>query len=403
MSGWQTVRLIAAREVRQRARSKLFVWTSAGIGALLAALAALPALLGTFDLDRDPPTDVAVEPTVVAVAGELQPTEDTVLRQVLGEVEVQPVEDADAAAAAVVAGDASLGLVPGEAVLTAPSGGLFDLGADEAVRLADALALALAAERAGAEDPAALLDVPPLAVERVGDDQDPVEATARLVVANVGVVFLFAVLIMYSSMIINGVIEEKGSRVVELLVEAVPTRQLMAGKVAGLGLVGLAQTTVIFGPAAVVLVVAARDVVPPGVGALVGLILLWFVLGYALYAVVAAGFGALVSRPEEAQAVLVPANVLMIAGYFVGFAAVQAPDATFARVAGWLPPSAPYVMLVRQTLGEPTPVEVAGAIVLMLVAIVGATALAARLYRGGILRVGARVPLRDAWRSAGSR
>jgi ABC-2 type transport system permease protein len=80
--------------------------------------------------------------------------------------------------------------------------------------------------------------------------------------------------------------------------------------------------------------------------------------------------------------------------------AINAPDATFARVFGWLPPTAPYVMLVRQTLGTPSLVEVLGSLVLMLLAIVGATVLAARLYRGGILRLGARVRLRDAWHGA---
>jgi ABC-2 type transport system permease protein len=277
---------------------------------------------------------------------------------------------------------------------------LFDLGQDGAFAVAEALAQARVAEELGAgEAVEALLGVPPLAVDRIGE-QDPAEATARLVVANLGVVFLFAVLIMYSSMIINGVIEEKGSRVVELLIEAVPARQLMTGKVLGLGLVGLGQTVALFGIPALVLTVSARSIIPAGVGALAWLVVLWFVLGYAFYAVLAAGFGALVSRPEEAQAVLVPVNVLMVAGYFVGFMAIQAPDAAFARVFAWFPPAAPYVMLVRQTLGTPTVLEVVGSLALMLAAIVGATLLAARLYRGGILRVGARVPLRDAWRGA---
>jgi ABC-2 type transport system permease protein len=71
-------------------------------------------------------------------------------------------------------------------------------------------------------------------------------------------------------------------------------------------------------------------------------------------------------------------------------------------VFGWLPPTAPYVMLVRQTLGSPTTVEVAGSLVLMLVAIVGATLLAARLYRGGILQLGARVRFAEAWRGESS-
>jgi ABC-2 type transport system permease protein len=396
-----TVRLVAGREIRQRLRSRMFVWTSIGLGLLLSGLAALPAVFGTFDADpADGPTEGPV-PAVLVVLGELSTTERDAVSTVLGPVETRVVDSADELAEAVATQeDVDLGIVPGERVIAPPDGSMLTFGPDPALAVAEALALAGLLETAGVDgEVAAFLEPTPLAVERVGE-QDPAEASARLIVANLGVVFLFAVLIMYSSMIINGVIEEKGSRVVELLIEAVPARQLMTGKVLGLGIVGLGQTLVIFGPPAVVLSVAARDVVPAGVGALAWLVVLWFLLGYAFYAVIAAGFGALVSRPEEAQAVLVPANVLMITGYLVGFVAVNAPDATFARVFGWLPPTAPYVMLVRQVLGTPTTVEVLGSLTLMVLAIVGATLLAARLYRGGILRIGARVRLRDAWRSA---
>jgi ABC-2 type transport system permease protein len=399
MSSLATVRLIAAREVRQKLRSKLFVGTSLALGALLGALAALPIVLGTFDTDREPdPVAEDGEPAAVVIVGELTDVEREALHAVLGPVEERTVTDeADAERAVLEDEEVALAIVPGDRVIAPRSGGFFQLaGQGEAV--AEALAVARLLEEAGAGGAVeAVLTAPPLEIDQIGA-QDPAEATARLVVANLGVVFLFAVLIMYSSMIINGVIEEKGSRVIELLIEAVPARQLMTGKVLGLGVVGLGQTLVIFGPAALVLSLGARALVPPGVGALAWLIVLWFVLGYAFYAVIAAGFGALVSRPEEAQAVLVPANVLMITGYLVGFIAVNAPDATFARVFGWLPPTAPYVMLVRQTLGSPTVGEVLGSLALMLVAIVGATLLAARLYRGGILRLGARVRFREAWR-----
>jgi ABC-2 type transport system permease protein len=90
----------------------------------------------------------------------------------------------------------------------------------------------------------------------------------------------------------------------------------------------------------------------------------------------------------------------MIAGYFTGFLAINAPDAAFARVAALVPFSAPYVMLVRQTLGTPALWEVLLSIGLTLATIVLMTMLAARLYEGGILRVGARVRLRDAWGAA---
>jgi ABC-2 type transport system permease protein len=395
-----TVRLIATREMRQRLRSKMFVWTSIGLGLILSVLAALPGLLGTFDLDRDvdagPPLDA--DPMVLVVVGELSPAEVEAVTTILGPVDARSVATAAAAEEAVAADeDVDLAVVPGERIIAPSAASILDLGPDPAFAVAEALALAGWLEDAGIRDQVdSFLAVTPLEVERVGE-QDPAEATARLIVANLGVVFLFAVLIMYSSMIINGVIEEKGSRVVELLIEAVPARQLMTGKVLGLGLVGLGQTLVIFGLPAIILTISAREAIPVGVGALAWLIVLWFLLGYAFYAVIAAGFGALVSRPEEAQGVLVPANVLMVTGYFIGFVAINAPDAPFARVFGWLPPTAPYVMLVRQSLGTPSLVEVLGSILLMLLAIVGATLLAARLYRGGILRIGARVRFRDAW------
>lgn len=402
MTATRTVLLVAEREIRQRLRSRLFVLSTLVIALLLTVAAALPLLLGVLDVG-DGPGAVPIEPdtTIVAVVGDLPRHDADVLAQALGPIETLSVADAEQAAARLESGDAAFGIVVGERILVRPRANVFAFDPPEATRAAEALALAellggdTAADRVGA-----LLDVTPLPVESLGQ-QDPADAAGRLVVANIGVVFLFGVLIMYSSMIINGVIEEKGSRVVELLVEAVPVRHLMAGKVLGLGLVGLGQTLVLFAPPVAVLVLTAGDLLPPGIAPLAGLLVLWFVLGYGLYAVIAAGLGSLVSRPEEAQAVLTPANLLMIAGYFVGFAAINAPDAAFARVAAIVPFSAPYVMLVRQTLGSPTGWEVAASIVTTLVTIVGMTLLAARLYEGGILRVGARVGLRDAWRTAG--
>jgi ABC-2 type transport system permease protein len=397
----RTVRLIAEREVRQRLRGRLFVITTLIISALLAIVAALPLVLGLFDFGADDESAGPPEPTVIGIVGELSVSEAEALEQVLGAFELRTAADPEEAATRLIAEEFGFAIVDGQRILVPPRSGLFSFDPPEASRAAEALALVELLEQDGAGDRVGdVLDVTPLPVQQLGD-QDPGDAAARLVVANVGVVFLFGVLIMYASMIINGVIEEKGSRVVELLVEAVPVRQLMAGKVLGLGLVGLGQTLVLFAPSVIVLLATAGDVIPPGIAPLAGLLVLWFVLGYGLYAMIAAGLGSLVSRPEEAQAVLTPANMLMILGYFVGFAAINAPDATFARVAALVPFSAPYVMLVRQTLGTPALWEVVLSIGLTLLTIVAMTYLAARLYEGGILRVGARVRLRDAWGAAG--
>lgn len=402
MSPARTVLLIAEREVRQRLRGRLFVITTLVISALLTVAAALPTLLGVFDVGgateepAGPP-----DPIAIAMVGELSIAEAEALERALGPLDVRLAVDADEAASLLTTDEIRFAVVEGQRILVPPRNGVFASDPPEALRAAETLALVELLGDGAGDRVGEVLDVAPLPVEQVGDE-DPGDAAARLVVANLGVVFLFGVLIMYASMIINGVIEEKGSRVVELLVETVPVRQLMAGKVLGLGTVGLGQTLVLFTPAVVVLVVTAGDLVPPGIAPLAGLLVLWFVLGYGLYAVIAAGLGSLVSRPEEAQAVLMPANVLMIAGYFTGFLAINAPDATFARVAALVPFSAPYVMLVRQTLGTPALWEVLMSIGLTLATIVLLTMLAARLYEGGIMRVGARVRLRDAWGASGN-
>ncbi len=401
MSPGTTVRLIAAREVRQRLRSKLFVGTTLVISALLTVLAALPALLGVFDPDEpavDQPAEEADLPRL-GVVGAMSVAERSAIEAAIGPIEVVEVADVDAGAAALTSATNDLVAVvgPGERVLVAPSGQLLRPGSVAATRVAEALALG----ELFSEEPDRVGEVlarPSLPVEEVGD-VDPAEATARLVVANLGVVFLFAVLIMYASMIINGVIEEKGSRVVELLVATVPVRWLMTGKLLGLGIVGLLQTLTLFAPPLAVLLLPAGEAIPRGVGGLGVAIAGWFVAGYALYAVIAAGLGSLVSRPEEAQAVLTPANVLMIGGYLVGFLAINAPSSTFAVVASFVPFSAPYAMLVRQALAAPAWWEVAAAAALTLSSAAALTVGAARIYEGGILRTGARVRLREAWRA----
>lgn len=402
MSAWQTVRLIAGREVRQRLRSRMFVGTTLVLSTLFVLGALVPALLGAFDrAPHEQPT--AVDPVRVAVVGSLAPAEALALEAALGPLTTVPAADEAGVVAALEDETADLGILPGERVLTPAPAGMFAIGPGRAFQAAEALALTEVLDTVGASSAAAeVLRVEPLPVEYVGE-ADEARHAASLIAANIAVVFIFAMLMFYASMVVNGIIEEKGSRVVELLVEAVPIRQLLAGKVLGLGTVAFGQMLLLFVPATTVLVVANRDLIPPGIGGMLVIIGVWFVLGYTLYTLISAGLGALVSRPEEAQAVLTPASLLALVGYLVGFAAIQAPDATFAIVAGWVPFSAPFVLPVRQLVGEPTLVEVGGALVLVGLTIVLVALLAARIYEGGILRVGARVGVRDAWQGSTTR
>ena len=145
----------------------------------------------------------------------------------------------------------------------------------------------------------------------------------RLALALVVVALLYLALLLYGSMVAQGVVEEKSSRVVELLLATVRPGQLLTGKVLGLGLVGLIQ---LFAVGAVGLLLAIGTSVVTLTGAAASTLawgLLWYVLGYLLYATVFAAVGSLVSRQEDVQSVLMPITVVLVVAFVLGFAVLS--------------------------------------------------------------------------------
>ena len=322
------------------------------------------------------------------------------------DVAVVPLEDGRAAERALRAGDVD-GVVIGEredvlggratlrVLRSAPN--LLDQvvqAAAIATRIDDALADAGATE----------------ATVETLQDQHPIDAApilppdpdrdAKAAVALAAVLVLYGQLFGYGVWVATGVIEEKSSRVVEVLLSSIRARQLMAGKIAGIGALGLLQL-ILIAIFAVSLATAtgAIDIPADSLSAAV-LTVGWFVLGFSFYAALFAVAGALVSRMEELQNAIVPINLVVFASFFISIGAVQDPDSTIARVASLLPISSALAMPVRMVLGSATAWEIAAALAI----VIGSTALliplAGRVYAGAILRTGGRVRLRDAWRAA---
>jgi ABC-2 type transport system permease protein len=218
-------------------------------------------------------------------------------------------------------------------------------------------------------------------------------------VAFVALLLLYGQLFGYGVWVASGVVEEKSSRVVEVLLSAMRARQLMAGKVLGIGLLGLLQLACI-GAIALSLSLALDVLNVPGQAILTLLVtLFWFALGFGFYASLFAVAGSLVSRMEELQNAIVPLNLTILASFFLSIAAVNDPDSTLARVASIVPLSAPFAMPPRIALGSATVLEAIASIVLLLGATAFAIPLAGRMYSGAILRIGARVKVREAWRA----
>ena len=264
--------------------------------------------------------------------------------------------------------------------------------------VADRIEQTLAAHGVPAGQIADILDPAPVPVSSV-EPQDPNRQT-NSTVAFVAVLLLYGQLFGYGVWVATGVIEEKASRVVEILLSTIRARQLLAGKILGIGALGLLQLVCI-STYGIVLATAtgALDLPWHALGTAL-LAIGWFVLGFAFYASLFAVSGALVSRMEELQNAIVPLNLLILTSLIISLGSTKDPGSTLARIASIVPFSAALAMPVRISLGSATGLEIVAA----LVALIGSTALliplAGRVYAGAVLRTGSKVKLRDAWRAA---
>jgi ABC-2 type transport system permease protein len=383
LSSSSLVLLVAKREISARLRDKNFIISSIVILVLLIGSLALQVAL-----------DSGTEESRIGVVGNGPGLEQALRAQgdAIGvEVTVVDLADEAAATAAIEAEDVdSALLVRGgeyELLVQESAGGSLEAIVQGAV---GQLSVAEQLARAGISG----LDVPEVPVIALDPDAD--QDGQRVVAAVIGAGLLYGLLILFGQFIAQGVVEEKASRVVELLLATMKPWQLLAGKIVGLGVLGLTQIVVI----AVVGVAGAIafDVVDiPGdlIGTAVSVVL-WFVLAYAFYAAIFAVVASLVSRQEDLGTVLMPTTLVLVAAFVVGIQAAGNPDGTLAVVTSYVPGLSPLVMPVRQAAGEVAAWEIALAVVLMLVAIAVIVRIGGRIYAGALLRTTGRTKMREA-------
>lgn len=341
-----TVFLVARREMDTTVRTRSFV-----AGTVLAVVVLAGFVLGQSTLfDQRHRSTIGLAGQAIAVAGQLTEQAGQVGR------EVRTVEVTNVREGAAQVADGSLdALVSGApAALTV----LVNHGLDDELR---GVLTALVRQQVLQGQLAALTDVEGLDVAgvltsvaeahvevRVLAPADPADR-GRLPVALVLTSLVFLALLLYASLVAQRVVEEKSARIGEFLLPAVRPAHLLGGKLVGLGVVGLAQLAVV-GVAGVVTAMVA-DVLPgPGV-ALTALAwgLLWFVLGFLLYAMVFAIAG--VSRQDDGQATLTPAPVLLVVALLACFAVLaRNPSGATTTVLSLLPPLSPMLMPGRLAL-----------------------------------------------------
>ena len=351
-----SVWLVAEREIGSKLRSKAFIIST----AILFAIALAGILFAGF-ASKD------VSGTPVAAAGAVA----TELEGVAG-LEITPVADRAAAEALVASGDVDAAVV---ADASSPVG--YVVIADSSAPTSLLLTLA---------------QVPPVEL------LNPAETDAGLrylVAIGFGVVFLMAAS-LFGSTIAQSVVEEKQTRVVEILISAIPARSLLAGKVIGNTVLAMGQILGLAAIAIIGLTVTGQTALLQGLGTPIVWFAVFFLFGFILLASLFAAAAAMVSRQEDIGSTTMPLTMLVMAPYMLVI--LFNDNALVMSIMSYVPFSAPVGMPMRLFLGEAQWWEPLLSLVILLVTCVAAIWVGAKMYANSLLRMGARVKLGEALR-----
>lgn len=375
MRRWRAVWLVARREILERGRSRAFLASLALTLALILGGIFLPTILAgpgagaeRLGIVGSPPAGFQTRLALIADQAGVEIATETV--------------------ADVATGEARLREESLDGLLVAPADGTVP---SFVVKRAEGGSLAQIVNASLSNGPAVTL--------RELEPSDP-NRDASFIFANVGVILLFISIFTFGTWVLTGVVEEKQSRVVEVVLSTVQPRDLLIGKVLGIGLLGLVQLVAMVGVGLVAGTAAGRFSLPPTTAPTVLMLLLWFVLGYALYSTALGVLGALASRMEEASNASSPVSLVATGAYvFSLLVALDDPSGTAARIATLIPPVAPMVVPLRAALGAIEPWEIVLSAGLTAATIWALLVFGGRVYAGAVLQTAGRIKLRDAWRA----
>lgn len=350
--------LVAEREIGSKLRSKAFVISTAVL--IVAALASV--LWGGF-------TAGTASSSGIPVAVTAQTQSDV---SGLDGLEVTVVDGDDAARALVADGTVDAALVAGSS----------DSSFDFTVVVKDSVPSTLLQM---------LSETPP--VDRIDPGSNAADVLRYFIALAFGIVFLIAAT-TFGGTIAQSVVEEKQTRVVEILISAIPVRALLAGKVLGNTILAMAQIVLLAAVAVIGLAVTDQAGVLTALGAPIAWFAIFFLFGFVLLASLFAAAAAMVSRQEDIGATTTPITMLIMAPYFLVIFFNDNP--VVLTVMSYVPFSAPVGMPLRMYLGDAQWWEPVLSLLVLLASCVAAIGLASRIYQNSLLRMGARVKLAEA-------
>lgn len=383
MNARRAIFLTARREFRERIRSRAFIASTIVQVVIVLAIVIVSSLTGgnteTFTVGT-----VGDDSATVAEAAEAQQEGFAV------EVEIQAFDDEDAARAAVAADEVDAVISAGTLISGAGPPETLVALVQQASRSVEG-AEALRSQGLDDKEIRAALEPEPLAVDEIGE-------ASGAGVAFVSSLLLYIAIIASGYAVATGVVEEKSSRVVEVVLAAIKPVHLLAGKVLGIGLLSLGQLLmIVIAGLAAAIPTGAVDL-PDSTASTAALVALYFILGYLVYACAFAVSGAIVSRQEDVQSSSAPLTLVLVVAYLAAISAAESPEGTLAVAATFIPPLAPMIVPSRAAQDALPLGELVISVALMLLAAAALLWLAARVYDRTVLRLGAPLKFRDVLR-----
>lgn len=381
--------LVAGRELRERLRGRLFKVITLILLGVVAAAVVLPTVRSSS------------QPVVkIGVIGSLGPGQDRVIGAALEHVQLKATVTAerDTAAAQTALRNRQVTVVVdrGEALLVGSSlsSGSSTTTATAARAIAAALGIQKAFHDAGlsASQEGLVAGAKPLPIRSVATHQSGSAQGTSVI----GLVFIFILLTQYLTWTLVGVMEEKTSRVVEVLLATVKPLQLLGGKVLGIGIVALLQAGLVVGFALALAAGVGSDILQGTAPVVVVASLVWLVLAYAFYSWVFAAAGSMAERQDQAQSLSLPLSVPIIVGYILALVnAGPHPASLLLKILAYLPPTAPFGMPLLVAKGEAAWWQFLLAALLSVASTVVVARFAAIVYQRAVLRTGRRLRVKE--------
>ncbi|WP_182355038.1 ABC transporter permease [Flaviflexus huanghaiensis] len=382
--------LVARRELQAQLRSKALVVSTIILAVLILAAGVLGRLLlSDDDGDDEPAATVGVSESAMPLADALSAAG---LTTVPVDGDPQTILESEEELDALIAG--------------APdSPQIFALDSAEHLDLITSITQSattafIIGEQLGDAEATVVLDAIGQAQQIVpdivgGTEFDPV----RFVVGLLTATLVYGVIVFGIAMLATGVVEEKTSRVVEILLATIKPRNLLLGKFLGIGVAILSIVAIYV--IALVAAGAISGLLPEiNIGRYIPMLIVWVLLGYIIYASVTGGLAATVSRQEDIGAITGPMVFLsLIPFYFAMFYVPENPDSTVTQIVGFVPFFSPFVMPVRSAFTNVPAFDIVIAIAICLATIPLLAAIAGKIYERSILHTGTRMKLKDALRS----